>query len=60
MTTGFVEILIRPPKVRGRRRRRCLTVTTRSGVRCEFTGGVPVDLAREVMALALRWRGRQC
>jgi len=58
MPSGFIEILIRPPQQTGRRRRKRLLITTRAGVRCEFTAGIPADLAAQVLAVALRWRRR--
>jgi hypothetical protein len=55
---GFIELLVQPSARRGRRRR--LTITTRSGLRCAFTSGIPPDLAGALLATALAWRRRRC
>jgi hypothetical protein len=58
MPTGFIEVIVRP--ARRRRSRRRLTFTTRSGLRCSFTAGIPADLAVRLLSTALAWRNRPC
>ena len=55
---GFIEVVVQVPSRRGRRRRRRMTFTTRSSLRCTFTAGVPPDLAERLLATALAWKGR--
>ena len=57
---GFIELIVQPPVRRGRRRRQRMSFTTPAGVKCTFTAGVPADLARQLLAVALAWRRTRC
>jgi hypothetical protein len=58
MPTDFIEIVVRPR--RRRRSRRRLSISTRTGLRCSFTAGVPAELAGRLLSTALSWRRRSC